>query len=143
MEAERSWKANMKTKEIPKEITLDFLMKRWSVYRIRQIIGYRTLFLGSPKVVAQDKYLIDLIDLTWGKNFYYLLKLRDSKEFGQHIFVSQMCDKAVTEYADTCKLLDVNRINIVGSKTFFEESKDLLYDMVYGELNIKLFWIKR
>lgn len=125
------------------EITLEYLKTAWSEKRIQKIkeIGF---------VIASDSFLkpifshvfmdmnlkhvketvgtcvIDLIDAIWTDEHDKVLETKRSKNMFRHIFISEICDVAVGEYATVCELLQVKTIFVLGDAEFINRSKELL-----------------
>lgn len=84
--------------------------------------------VGSQSLL-KPKTNIDLhvVDAVWSHNHDAAVILRDRNPKAGHIFISEMCDVAVEEYATVCRLLKVKHIIVIGTThKFLTESKKLL-----------------
>ena len=129
-------------KKCLKKITLKFLKSGWSAGKIKDLKLSKKLILGSDKLLYLSEWkkrgftkksldhLSAFLDCVWSEEHDKTLeyKRKYKEKFGQ-IFVSQICDVAVAEYAKVCKLLGLNKICLISFKDdpdFFKKSKKLL-----------------
>ena len=120
------------------KITIKHLKTGWNPKRMKSI-KTRGLTIGSGSLLKPGRHLEE-IDAVWGKDHDGLVQkrnqLREQHKVARHIFVSQICDVAVEEYATVLKLLGTNRINIMGtSLKFIEDSKNLLIEIPDVEIS--------
>lgn len=109
------------------KITLSHLRKGWDQKRLRKIIKSKQFVLGQDKVLDINNSLITYnIDAIWSEDFNKTLEKKRSKKIFKHIFISEICDIAVEEYATVCKLLKIEAIRLYGDKRFVDKSKKLL-----------------
>lgn len=129
-------------KKCLKKITLKFLQSGWGSGRIKDLKLSRKLVLGSDKMLYLSEWKkrgftrtsLELsrtfLHCVWSEDHDKTLKhkRRHIEKFGR-IFVSQICDVAVAEYAKVCKILGLKKILIISFKddtAFFRKSLKLL-----------------
>jgi hypothetical protein len=115
------------------KITLTHLKKGWNSTRLKKIkeIGF---VIGSDKFLNQPYHVLALycIDAIWSDDHDGSVEKRNNArkgtlgEFFKHVFISEICDVAVEEYATVCKLLKVKTIFLLGDKEFTKKSRKLL-----------------
>jgi hypothetical protein len=121
-----------------KKITLKFLKTGWGTGGIKDLEHSKTMVLGSDKMLyssewkkrgfSDGKSMTDELHCAWSEDHDRTLTQKRRRKL-KHIFVSQMCDVAVAEYAKVCKMLGLNKIILISfqdDKEFFKKSKKLL-----------------
>jgi hypothetical protein len=123
-----------------KKITLKFLKTGWGIGGIKDLKWSKKLALGSDKLLylsewkkrgyTEKSHLATLFELhcIWSENHDKTLNKKRKNNL-KHIFVSQICDVAVAEYAKVCRMLGIKTIYLISfkdDKKFFKKSKKLL-----------------
>jgi len=121
-------------------ITKEYLSTRWTTSRMRKI-ALLGLFIGCDTLLNKkyiDLHWSPLCDVIWTNQHDKITKKRDRCIEAKHIFVSQICDKAVEEFRIVCDILEVKRLIIIGtSNNFLSTSRRRL-----KKLNIEptIYW---
>src|SRR5271157_230908 len=113
------------------KITLSHLKKGWNSARLNKIkeVGF---VIGSDEFLNEPYDILALycIDAIWSEDHDGSVEKRNiartKNALFKHIFISEICDVAVEEYATVCKLLKVKTICLLGNKKFIQISKKLL-----------------
>ena len=127
-----------KIKALLKKITLKFLKTGWGAGGIKDLKHSKTMVLCSDKMLylsewkkrgfSDGKSKTDQVHCVWSEDHDRTLTQKRRRKL-KHIFVSQICDVAVMEYAKVCKMLSLNKIILISfqdDKGFFKKSKKLL-----------------
>ena len=120
------------------KITLKFLKSGWGNGGIKDLKHSKTMVLGSDKLLylsewkkrgfSDGKCITDDIHCVWSEDHDKTLTQKRRRKL-KHIFISQICDVAVAEYAKVCKMLGLNKIILISfqdDKAFFKKSKKIL-----------------
>jgi len=128
-------------KQCLKKITLKFLKTGWGAGGLKDLKLSKFMTVGSDKMLYITQYkkrgftkksqnfVLDQLHCIWSENHDKTLKKKRSREDLKHIFISQICDVAVAEYAKVCKMLGLKKIYLFSfkdDKEFFQKSKKLL-----------------
>jgi hypothetical protein len=120
------------------KITINFLKTGWGAGGIRDLKLSKSLFLGSDKLLYMSEWkkrgfgrediALAQMHCIWSENHDKTLTQKRRRKL-KHIFISEICDVAVAEYAKVCEMLGLNKIYLVSfedDKEFFRKSKELL-----------------
>jgi len=110
------------------KITMKHLKRLWDSARLARIRN-GIFHVCSDGVLSKKSDDLHFVDAVWSENHDATVQLRNATENAKHIFVSEICDVAVEEYATVCRLLRVQKIVLVGLKReqkFFKVSERML-----------------
>jgi len=96
-------------------ITLSHLKKLWNSERIKKIKTNKAFSVASERVLDYKKRdgIIKYVDAVWSDDHDGTVEKRNRCKRLKHMFVSQICDVAVEEYATVCKILKLQGIVLV------------------------------